>query len=160
MFDLTVTQDGDDSLVSIGDIVIAKCDEQKANFWRCVGNADKVFVSCDVGISFGEDPVSLVVFRITQEEMERFLSQVLYTHDHCEHQNRVGWIEIDPTIQRTLRQGAEDIIESTSMWIDEDPAYPKDMPFILIHPERNTITGEAFIQLMHIYMESDPIETV
>ncbi|QOC54700.1 hypothetical protein pSALSNUABM04_240 [Salmonella phage pSal-SNUABM-04] len=159
MFDVDIVPQGDEFAVQINGVTICVCDEQRANFWRCCTGADKVFVSCDVGVSFGEEPLRLCKFRITETEMRTFLGQVVYTYDHLDHENRVGWVEIDPTIMRTLRQGAEEIVESQSMWLDEDDVYPKGEPFILIHPERNSRTGEAFIELMFIEMpENDDVE--
>ncbi|QVW56388.1 hypothetical protein pEaSNUABM6_00252 [Erwinia phage pEa_SNUABM_6] len=158
MFDVDIVPHGDAFAVQINGTTITVCDEQRANFWRCCTAPDKVFVSCDLGISFGEEPLRLCKFRITEAEMRAFLGQVLYTYDHCDHQNHVGWVEIDPTIVRTLRQGAEEIVESQSMWLDEDDTYPKDTPFILIHPDRNTKTGETFIELMFIEMEKCDVE--
>jgi len=152
MFDVNVVPRLDEFVVQINNEVICVCDEQRANFWRCCMGADKVFVSCDVGVSFGEEPLRLCKFRISEAEMRTFLSQVVYTFDHLDNENRVGWAEIDPSITRMLRQGAEEIVESQSMWLDEDDVYPKGVPFILIHPDRNTRTGEAFIELMFIEM--------
>ena len=160
MFDINIVDSGDDLFaVQLNGKTIAVCDETRANFWRCCTQPDKVFVSCDVGVSFGEEPLRLCKFRITEAEMRSFLNEVIYTYDHLDHDNHVGWVEIDPSIMRTLRQGAEEIVESQSMWLDEDDVYPKGVPFILIHPDRNTRTGEAFIELMFIEMsENDNVE--
>lgn len=154
MFDINIVDSGDDLFaVQLNGKTIAVCDEQRANFWRCIGHPDKVFVSGDVAISFSEEPELLCKFRISVDEMWSFLNEVFFTYDHVDNEMHVGWVEIDPSITRMFKQKAESIVSSCSMWLDEDDNYPKDVPFILIHPDRNTVTGEAYVEMMFIKLE-------
>lgn len=143
--------------ITVNGHIVATVDERTANLWRTVSDADQVFVSDDMAIHTDREPLVLVRFRLTQQEMEIFLKAVVYDYDgHTEGPMHMGWDEIDPSLRRVFRHGAETIVESDSWELDKNAHYPIGQPIIIIHPEKKGGTpydDTPYIELYYVILD-------
>lgn len=143
--------------ITVNGHIVATVDERTANLWRTVSDADQVFVSDDMAIHTDREPLVLVRFRLTQQEMEIFLKAVVYDYDgHTERPMHMGWDEIDPSLRRVFRHGAETIVESDSWELDKNAHYPIGQPIIIIHPEKKGGTpydDTPYIELYYVILD-------
>lgn len=158
MFNLDIIPNGvivDTNAVIVNGINVANVTDRIANLWRVINDADQVFVSDDMSLMTEREPRVLVRFRITQPEMEAFLKAVMFTYDANETgAMHLGWDEIDPTLRRMFHREAEDIVESTTLSLDETHCYPTGQPIIIIHPEKiGGLNETVFIELYYVVLE-------
>lgn len=143
--------------ITVNGHIVATVDERTANLWRTVSDADQVFVSDVMAIHTDREPLVLVRFRLTQQEMEIFLKAVVYDYDgHTEGPMHMGWDEIDPSLRRVFRHGAETIVESDSWELDKNAHYPIGQPIIIIHPEKKGGTpydDTPYIELYYVILD-------
>lgn len=143
--------------INVNGTNVANVDERMARLWQVVSDADQVFVSDDMALNTDREPLVLVRFRLEQAEMEAFLRAVLFDYDaHTEGPMHLGWDEIDPSLRRMFRSQAQSLVESVTWELDANDHYPRNVPIIIIHPEKKGGTpydDTPYIELYYVILD-------